>query len=81
MVSPPEERISRSLNSTINAMTGEERAAYMRELGRRGNAGRLTLSAEERAGLTEAYRLLDRIAKRHGIDLVAPLEGEGRGDA
>lgn len=77
---PAAERTTRSTSPFINAMSADERREHMRAIGARGNAGRLVLTADEKSGLIEAYRLLDRIAKRHGIDLAAPVEGEA-GDA
>lgn len=50
----------------------------MRRLGAVGNAGRLTLSADEVAALGQAYALLDRLYRRHQVKLAAlALDGEG----
>jgi hypothetical protein len=50
--------------------TPEEKSAYFREIGERGNAGRIVLRAEEAEALRDAYRLLASIANR----LPAPSE-------
>jgi hypothetical protein len=44
----------------------DEKSAHFREIGAKGNAGRLTLSGEEAQALHDAYRLLSRIAERAG---------------
>ena len=44
--------------------TPEEKREYYREIGERGRAGRVVLSAEQAAALAEAYALLSKIADR-----------------
>lgn len=66
------ERVSRSPNSVINSMTRAERREHMRKLGKAAHASRVILNGEERRTLVEAFLLLDRIVKRHGL-----IEGEG----
>jgi hypothetical protein len=45
----------------------EEKSAHYRDLARRSNAGRLTLSAEDAVALADAFELLSRIAQRGKI--------------
>ena len=42
----------------------EERSQHYRSLADKANAGRVVLSAEEASALSQAYRLLTRIAER-----------------
>jgi hypothetical protein len=42
----------------------EAKREYYREIGERGNAGRVVLRAEEAAALRDAYALLAKIADR-----------------
>jgi hypothetical protein len=42
----------------------EAKSEFYREIGERGNAGRVVLRAEEAAALKDAYRLLRTIADR-----------------
>jgi hypothetical protein len=42
----------------------EAKREYYREIGERGNAGRLVLRADEAEALRDAYRLLAKIADR-----------------
>jgi hypothetical protein len=44
--------------------TPEARSEFYRQIGERGNAGRLVLRAEEAAALRGAYQLLAKIADR-----------------
>ncbi len=44
--------------------TPEARSEFYRQIGERGNAGRVVLRAEEAAALRDAYRLLRTIADR-----------------
>ena len=44
--------------------TPEEKRQFYREIGERGNAGRVVLRAEDARVLGEAYRLLAKIADR-----------------
>ena len=47
----------------------EEKRDYYREIGERGNAGRVVLRADEAAALVDAYSLLSRIAERARVKL------------
>jgi hypothetical protein len=44
--------------------TPEAKREFYREIGERGNAGRVVLRADEAAALRDAYRLLRTIADR-----------------
>jgi hypothetical protein len=49
--------------------TPEAKREYYREIGERGNAGRVALRTEEAAALVDAYSLLSRIAERARVKL------------
>jgi hypothetical protein len=49
--------------------TAEEKSNYYREIGERGNAGRILLRADEAVALVDAYALLSRIAERARVKL------------
>lgn len=73
---PSAERATRSTSPFINAMSPEDRRAHMRAIGARGNAGRLTLCADEAEALAQAYALIDKIYRRHQAKLAASIDGE-----
>jgi hypothetical protein len=56
--------------------TPEERSEFYRHIGARGNAGRLTMPAEDVRALGEAYALLSRLAAKYQFDPVAPPEAD-----
>ncbi|CAN5766626.1 hypothetical protein BH23CHL2_BH23CHL2_24940 [soil metagenome] len=69
-------RHNASPSPLIAAMPPDELRAHMSRLGQRGNAGRVTLAADEVAALAAAYQLLDKIHARHSAKLDKHIGGE-----
>jgi hypothetical protein len=78
------QRRTQAARSTFSTRfsTAEEKAAYYRDIGEKGNAGRVTLAPDEAAVFLHALELLRPIAAKAERKVAAAKNlGENGGDA